>query len=122
MNGTLVGRHGALVVSDPWEFGTENGTGPFSFEIVRVGDPAKPAERDSILIRLIEPVHFRSATWVFFTASPRHEGTSLADLSAGRDVGWNLTGVPADRLPSPFDLSWWRGGGAALIGTLRLVA
>jgi hypothetical protein len=122
MNAELVGKRGVLVVSDPWEFGTENGTGPFPFEIVRVGDPAKPDERDSVLIRLLEPIRFRSTTWEFFAASPRHVGASIADLSAGRDIGWNLTGIPADRLASPFDLSWWRGGGAALIGTLRLAS
>lgn len=120
MNAELVGKRGVLVVSDPWDFGTENGTGPFPFKIVQVGDPQKPDQRDSVLIRLLTPVQHRSKFWEFFTAAPRHVEASLADLSAGREVGWNLTGIPVQRLVAPFDLSWWRGGGAALIGTLKL--
>jgi len=52
-------------ISDPWDFGTECGVGPFEGVIVQ-------SEPRSLLIRLDAPIDYRSTRLVGVIAQPRH--------------------------------------------------
>jgi hypothetical protein len=54
-------------------------------------------------------------------ATIRHESNGVSDITDGKTVMCGFILVPASRFRShnPCDVSWWRGGGAA-IGDLRL--
>lgn len=116
----LINMEVELIVSDPWEFCTELGAGPFNARILQVGKSQDVPDKDAVLIQLLSPVTYREVTCEFFVASPRHENETLQSLGEGREVSCGLTVIPVDRAhsPNPFDLSWWRGG-VGLIGTLR---
>ena len=108
-----------VVVSDPWEFGTLHGTGPFTGKILKVGVDPSNSERQSALIQLDMPLVFEGVQCEFFVANSRHVDESLQDILNGSSVVCNLTRISQDHASSsnPLDLSWWRGG-VGLICTL----
>jgi hypothetical protein len=115
----LEGSAVSIVVSDPWEFGTEHGTGPFEATIVLIEpDPNPPGRDPAALIQLRTALKFAGTSCEYFVAQPRHEGTSLGDLFHG-PLNCNLTAISSERATgaSPLDLSWWRGG-VVLLGSM----
>ncbi len=101
----------SIMVSDPWDWGTEFGCGPFSAVILR-WKYNQQAKATSILLRLSEPKIFEGVNCEYFLASTRLEGSHLKDITQGKEVGCALTRIPVEQANSdePFDLSWWRGG------------
>ena len=74
----LIGISVDLTVSDPWEFGTECGIGPFRGTITDADD-------DRILIRLEEELHYQGKELNTVISRPRHYGDdNRAILSNGR--------------------------------------
>jgi len=65
----------SLVVSDPWEFGSECGTGPFSGVIT-------DASGDSLIIRLAMPLSYRGRTFFAGLARPRHVGDQPGSVAS----------------------------------------
>lgn len=119
-NPSLAGMEVMIVVSDPWDFGTAHGTGPFAGKVLKVGRGEHVSGGQSILIQLNIPLDYQDVRCEFFVASPRSAMGSFDSLMEGEAVDCNLTRIPTDRATStnPLDLSWWRGG-VVLIGTLR---
>jgi hypothetical protein len=109
-----------LVVSDPWEFGTAHGTGPFPATVLAVGAKHRDPRTDAVLVRLTPPLVHDGVPVEYLIATPRLEGADVKALAAGQPVDAALTRIPAERAQSgdPFDLSWWRGG-LGLIGRLE---
>lgn len=105
-----------VTVSDPWEFVTEFGSGPFKFKILEVDKNFKKA-----LIQFVPPLKSDSKRLTYFVVQVRHENESISNLVKNKSIACNLTGIPSDRLDlkKPFDLSWWRGG-LVLLGTLSI--
>ncbi len=60
----VTGRALSLFVSDPWDFGTEHGTGPFKSAVVGRSEHA-------LLLKLIEPFAYANEMWAFLAATPR---------------------------------------------------
>ena len=109
----LVGRSATLEISDPWEFVTLHGPGPFAAEI-----PAF-AER-AILLRLRSRLRYRDVEFGHLVATARHVAQDLAAAMNGDVVPVNLVPVDTSR-----DLAEWERSSAAwrgwhLVGTLRL--
>lgn len=105
-----------ITVSDPWDFVTECGSGPFPATVLRAGSDGSKEVPD-LLISLDSPPRFQNTECKLFVARPRatpSKGSRLQDMPVA------LTLIPEERLKSenPLDLSWWRGG-IGLIGTLR---
>lgn len=74
----LVGEKVRIFVSDPWEFGTECGVGPFAAVIEAI-------QRDLLLLRLEVPIDYRGVRLLSVVAKPRHApGTTDPLASAGR--------------------------------------
>lgn len=115
----LIGTDVGVLVSDPWEFCSAHGNGPFGANVVDVGSNEWEPGTDALLIRLKSPVAYRGTQCEFFIVSARHQGADLAAVASGGSVLCSFTQVPAQRARSatPFDLSWWRGG-IGLIGSL----
>ena len=104
-----------LVLVDPWDFVTVNGSGPFTADVVQTGND-EATHTTALLLELNRPLSYKGQEYKFFIASTRHQDTALEQLHSGKQVGCNITGIPAERVKSanPFDLSWWRGGAAAI--------
>ncbi len=107
-------------VSDPWDWGTEVGCGPFDARILKwqLGPDGKPIQ---MLLSFVEPKTFQGVDCTYFVGSPRFVGRQLEDIICGDAVHCGLTRISEERANSadPFDLSWWRGG-IGLTCTMRL--
>jgi hypothetical protein len=113
----LVGAKVAILVSDPWDFVTEHGTGPFRATVLQLSD-SDPG--GSILVQLQNPLVYKGIRCEYIIVSPRYDGEDILSLASGKFLCCSLTQLPADRVDSadPFDLSWWRGG-IGLLGSIR---
>jgi len=72
----LKGASAALTISDPWEFGSKCGTGPFRGRIV---DQVKQL----VLFSFLTPVDFQGVTYSTAIVSARHEAKDLSNLLEG---------------------------------------
>jgi hypothetical protein len=119
-NNELVGKKLDIVLVDPWDFVTANGSGPFIADVVRSGHE-KSTGVEALLLGLASSLKYKTEEYKCFVATTRHEGVTFPQLLSGIQVGCNLTGIPVERAHSanPLDLSWWRGGAAAIVD-LRL--
>lgn len=120
--GGLVGRLVEIVFSDPWEFARADGTTRFQAVIKGSEAMANGAERDGLLIRLIEDLDVggMDATW-FFVRARRGSGL-LQEISFGEPIAVNLVVVPAKYGETFTDFGGGEGerGGLAAIGTVEL--
>ena len=100
-----------MIVSDPWDWGTEIGVGPFDATILRwrIGEDGRPT---GILLRLAEAVVFRGVECRYFVGVRDSPRENLEEIIRGNPVECALTHISEERARSldPFDLSWWRGG------------
>ena len=109
-----------ITVSEPWEFGTLHGTGPFAGRVLYLAsDPNRSEKRAAALIRLDKPLLFEGVTCEFFVAQSRLKNQSIETITNGVPVECGLTCVSSEhaRSANPLDLSWWRGG-VGLTGSL----
>ena len=74
------------------------------------------ADNKSILLKLDKPLEIASTTYLYVIAIPRSAKDSLDILIVDGTLGCSVTWVPEeeDNLNEPMDLSWWRGGAAAI--------
>jgi hypothetical protein len=101
-----------ITVSDPWEWGTDVGVGPFDATILK-WDVRPSGAVDQVLFAFNESKVYHGVGCTYFLASCRHAGTSLKSLLLGHVAFCNAIRIPEDRAYSdtPFDWqSWWRGG------------
>lgn len=73
---------------------------------------------EALLLRMDSPLDLHSDACRLILCSPRLRGATVSALVKGRHVLCNCTLIPPQRSKTPFDVSWWRGGGA-FIGTVR---
>lgn len=111
----LLGRRVKIIVSDPWEFEAETGSGALWAKIYQVG------EKDSLLLQIESPIKYKNTVCEYFVASPRLVGEVISSVQSDVGMFSSLTLIPPDRIKSenPFDLSWWRGG-IGLIATVKI--
>lgn len=120
----LINKTAEFSLSDPWTLGETIGWQPIKIIVVKHGIRPQSSygkESESILIKVVHPFVFEGTKYEYLVASPRHEGDSFGTLGQGENVFCSLIRVTEEQAMSnkPFDLSWWRGGGA-LIGTVIL--
>ena len=112
----------ALMISDPWEFGTKCGVGPFYGRIVDSQvEKISHVDVEAALVELESPINYLDAVHTSAICHLRHEATSFGDVQTGRAVSVNLTLLPvkAKRL-SEISASDF-GLGFAATGSLELV-
>jgi hypothetical protein len=101
----IIGRRVRIVISDPWDFVTENGS-------YRTGTIDAGAGK-RLAIRLDDPVVDPLGPVTTVVASPRFVGTAIADLLTGLPLPFNFWSEEGVVPPAT-----WRAG---FIGDLRLV-
>jgi hypothetical protein len=104
-----------ITLVDPWDFVTVNGSGPFVADVLQFGHD-ESTRAPALLLELHVPLKCNAEECKFFVATARHNGVALEELKTGKPIVCNLTGIPAEKAKgaNPFDLSWWRGGTAAI--------
>jgi len=92
-------------ISDPWDFGTEHGNGPFDATIIK-------STKDKIVIKFIKPFQYKDTNCQYFVASCRHQNQFDEDFPNKTEISVNLTKIEFDDKSNDdlFDLSKWRGG------------
>lgn len=102
-----------LMVSDPWDFEVENGFTSFEVRVERVSE-------EKFLLKSETPVEVDGSFFRWFVCSPRFDGAKVSELQSGA-LDCSVICLDDEKVlgEAPFDLSWWRGGGA-LIGTLKV--
>ena len=81
-----------VLVSDPWEFGTECGVSPHGARFIECDDEGVG------LFELEPPLEYRSKVFHRFSASARSEADSLEDILAGKvDATVNMQLLDEDR-------------------------
>jgi hypothetical protein len=80
----LLGERLALEISDPWDFGTECGTGPF-YGLISDADDTR------LLVALEGPIEYAKQVYTRAMCDVRHEGVSTLDL-------WQRAFIPVNVL------------------------
>lgn len=119
---SLIGKRVALMISDPWEFGTECGVGPFYGRFTDAGtERISTVDVQRVLVALERPINYSSTIYVSAICNMRHEGNSLNDLQAGLAISVNVTFLPkAAQKFSGISAVDFRAGFAAT-GSLQIV-
>ena len=115
----LLGKKIALMISDPWDFGTKCGVGPFYGTLTDSGtEIIAEVDIQKALIALDRSINYLGAIYDFAICHIRHECSSLSDLQSGATIAVNITLLPIQAKTfsdiSPDDL----GSGFAAIGSL----
>jgi len=73
-------------------------------------------DKKSILLELDEPLNLANMRYRYVVAILRLLKDDLVSMAKGGVLGCSVTWVPEDEFRSddPMDLSWWRGGAAAI--------
>ena len=73
-------------------------------------------DKQTILLELEQPLSYSSTMYRYAIAAPRFSKDDLGLLVTAGSLGCSVTWVPEDKysLDEPMDLSWWRGGAAAI--------
>jgi hypothetical protein len=79
----LIGNSVRILVSDPWEFGTECGVGPF----IGIIDAIRS---NALIIRLLEPIAYRGGHLFTIVAQPRHAPGTLDTFVSVGNMSANL--------------------------------
>jgi hypothetical protein len=111
----FIGNKAKIIVSDPWEFETETGTGTLWAKILQIGD------ENSLLLQIENPIKYKNTVCEYFVASPRLANGAISDVQSDAGMFSSLALIPPNRAMSenPFDLSWWRGG-ITLIASVKI--
>ena len=117
----LIGKRAALMISDPWEFGTECGVGPFYGQLTDSGtERISTVDVQRVLVALERPINYSGTIYLSAICHMRHEGNSLNDLQAKLSVSVNVTFLP--KAPEKFseisDVDFRRG--FASTGSLQI--
>jgi hypothetical protein len=115
VQGELVGQRVDMVVSDPWELTTPDGSNIFPASVRLAETFASGAVEERLLIELRTPVSWRGETYRYFSVSERNGHGLVDDLRRGRSVECRAIAVAGDGPPTAemLDTSDWRGGLAA---------
>jgi len=83
----------AIVPTDPWDFVTENGTGPFSGTVTAVG---KLNQAAAVIIRLDRPLAYKGKSAELLLASTRQPSSGFAATPSPGAVFCNVASISDD--------------------------
>lgn len=114
----LVGLQAELIVSDPWELVDQDGRNRFQVLICAV-TPASEVASPTLLLRLKQPVSWKSRSYTYLVVSARHADEWRTSRLRGRGLACNAVGVTDQDAAkaAPWGADHWRGG-LALLGQL----
>gem|GEM_PF-6760079 len=109
----------ALYASDPWDFVTENGRGPFLADIVRTDFSKRPGV-SSWLVKLMAPLGRGEDAYTHALVSARHVGDKLEEIYSGRDLPTNVQLLTTHQLASDSrEIPATRDADDGFIGSMR---
>lgn len=116
---SLIGRSVNLTISDPWDFGSVHGNGPFQARIVDVTPDQGEKRGGALLVRLLTPLWYQGNVCEHLIATPRSGSDGFRGLGRRETIQCGFVSISPQgaKSASPFDLTWWRGWGT-LLGTL----
>jgi hypothetical protein len=96
-----------VYASDPWDFVTDNGSGPFLADVLPINRGERPPSDPFWLLRLGQPLRNEHGAFTFLLAATRLAGYRLDDISGGVIVPTNFAFVSAEQATSEqqFDTS-----------------
>ncbi len=94
-----------IMISDPWEFGTENGCGPFEGSLLKTDD-------GSTALRLDKPLTFKNISYEHLVVTSRYDVDLVRELQMGNESAANFAPVGKDGTIEP--------QASGLIGTIRV--
>lgn len=111
----MIGMKLLFTVAEPWVFETNNGFS--SFEVI-----IEAVKGSSLLLKANDPIRVDKCEYRMLVCSPRLEGVQIDEIVVGTSISCSVTCLSNERASqsNPFDLSWWRGGGALLGSVCRL--
>jgi len=77
-----------VVLVEPWDFVTVNGSGPFTADVLQT-DQSSSISPTALLLEVHSPLKYNTEKYRYFIATPRHAGTTFDQLIAGMPVGCN---------------------------------
>ncbi len=102
-----------VFITDPWDFGSKNGVGPFYGNVV-------DSDEKKILIRLDKPLGYSDTEYVYLLGEKRHEGDSIGAMS-GEAIPMNFVLLEGPSLNRLSDITADRfKRGSAVVGTAQL--
>lgn len=116
MNSFLLGKKIQLLISDPWDFGTELGSGPFEAIIENMS-------QDLLLIHLKKPWIYQNALWEYLVAQSREINSGLSALQTRKKILVNFIRTTPDQVredPEFFGAKSYRGKYSMLTGSVIL--
>lgn len=90
----------ALTAIEPWDFVTENGSGPFTGTIVQAHTKEVSSHGYDLLVRLDKPVRAQAAEWSYFVVTPTHRGARLSSIEKGLRAVCALTSLTDEQANS----------------------
>lgn len=81
--------HGTLLVSDPWEFGTQHGVVPIPVTLERLPERY-------VLVTMQAALEFLGTRFRHLVGVPRYLGDSVGNIWRWRPVGLDLVPIPAE--------------------------
>ena len=115
-----VGEPVAFIASDPWDFVTACGSGPFTGAILRIRmNPGLMTT--SLLVRCDLPITYAGETIRCVLIESRLAGRTLDGTSSSKDIPCNIAPIDESRAPPEnlFDLSVQPAGGFFAMRNLR---
>lgn len=105
--------------SDPWDLGEALKWQPLRGELLQM---TRDDHGGKALIELNESMSYGDSVYRYVVASPRHEGSEIAELQNGKKVFCAITGISDEQAKSSaaMDTSSWRRG-VAFIGDIEPV-
>lgn len=84
------GRKVLFGVSDPWDFSTQYGSGPFQGEI-------RATRKEAWLVKLSAPLRYQNTEFSYLVVTARHDDKSLSEVSKTSAVPVNMTPIPLEK-------------------------
>jgi len=82
-----------IEISDPWEFGTTHGTGPFGGRLTKVFSSEEYSGGKLAVLKLYTFLDFNGVRYKFLLAQARHTDSSVADIDDGKTVLCNISAI-----------------------------
>jgi hypothetical protein len=103
-----------IMISEPWEFGSQFGCGPFKCKV-------RSIDKNKMLIQFVNAIEYKKILIEYLVAQPRYNVDIIEELENGNTPEASFTRISKSdsEKDDPFDLSSWRGG-IAFLGTLYI--
>jgi len=90
----------ALTAIDPWDFVTENGSGPFVGTVIQAHSIDASSGGYELLVRLDQPLKGGDQVWSYFVLSSTNRGAKLSAVKTGLRAVCALTSMTDEHAKS----------------------